>query len=332
MSTTLSCPGFVDIQVNGYVGIDYCDPNTSVDKIIESAEILAGRGTAAILGTFITMPKPTMEQCVVNMAAAIKKQGKDSRILGIHIEGPFLSEQDGYRGAHPRDGICDPDIAWFQRLIELAEGHLRLVTVAPERAGAVDFIRAVAPDVLVAAGHTNADFATMQAAAAAGLSLFTHIGNGCRQQIDRHNNIITNAFAIDAIDLCFIADGFHLPEAFLRTLFKCRAPEGLVAVSDAMVFAGCAPGNYNLLGTDIVLTEAGRLQLAADENVMAGSSSDLLTCVNNMLKMELAPPEIIRQVSFENPLRLLGIDPASFRAGDESVFYNTETKLFEKGR
>jgi len=327
--STISCPGFIDIQVNGYAGIDYCDPDTSVDRIIESTEILTACGTAGLLATVITNERAALEQCVANIVNAKKRQGADSPILGIHVEGPFISPEDGYRGAHPVTAIGDPDLEQFRRLCEIGEGEVRLVTLAPELKGAADFVRAVAPDVLVAAGHTNADFATLRASVDAGLSLFTHIGNGCRQMIDRHDNIIMNAFGIENLRLCFIADGFHLPEAFLRALFLCRPPEGLIAVSDSVAFAGLPPGTYELIGREVVVTESGRVHLASDVNVMAGSSANLAACANNLARMDIATPETIRQVAFENPLRLLGLDPATYRKGQGGVTYNPETREFE---
>ena len=322
--------GFIDLQVNGYSGIDFSDPGTTVDQILEAAEILAQNGTVGFLATVTTHPREVMEKCIQTIANAIKKQGKRGPVLGIHMEGPFISPEYGYRGAHPANSINPPDLQWFGRVQKLAEGNLRIVTLAPEYENAVEFIRAAAPGVIVSAGHTNCSFTRIRQAISAGLTMATHIGNGCRQTIDRHNNSLVNLLACSEITLCFIADGFHLPEAFIRLVISCRPIEKLVAVSDSVKFAGMAPGRYIASsGDEVVLSSEGRLCLASDPQVMAGSSSNLFKCMNYLASLRILSEEELWRVGYDNPLKILGLSPQNLPMGRYKVGYDVELQRFK---
>ncbi len=323
-------PGFIDLQVNGYSGIDFSDPATTVDQILETAEILAQNGTAGFLATVTTHPREVMETCVQTIAKAIKKQGMRGPVLGIHMEGPFISPEYGYRGAHTADSISPPDLQWFGRVQNLAEGNLRIVTLAPEYENALEFIRAAAPGVIVSAGHTNCSFARIRQAVSVGLTMATHIGNGCQQKIDRHNNVVVNVLACSELTLCFISDGFHLPEAFIRLVISCRPIEKLMVVSDAVKFAGMAPGRYIASsGAEVVLSSEGRLSLASDSEIMAGSSSNMIKCMNHLSSLRILSEEELWRVGYFNPLRILGLTPADLSKGRDKVGYDAGLRRFK---
>lgn len=322
--------GFIDLQVNGYSGIDFSDPETTVDQILEAAEILAQNGTAGFLATVTTHPREVMETCIQTIASAIKKQGMRGPVLGIHMEGPFISPEYGFRGAHAADSISPPDLQWFRRVKRLAEGNLRIVTLAPEYENALEFIRAAASGVIISAGHTNCSFARIRQAVGVGLTMATHIGNGCRQTIDRHNNPVVNLLACSEVTLCFIPDGFHLPEAFIRLVIGCRPIEQLVVVSDAVKFAGMAPGRYTAnLGAEVILSPEGRLSLASDSEIMAGSSSNMIKCMNHLSSLRILSEEELWQVGFLNPLSILGLSPADLSKGRDRVGYDAELRWFD---
>jgi N-acetylglucosamine-6-phosphate deacetylase len=326
----LTHPGFIDLQVNGYAGIDFSDPRTSVDQILEAGEILRKRGTAGFLATITTHPREIMEACVQTIAKAIKKQGGRFPVLGIHVEGPFISPEHGYLGAHPAEFTSPPDVQWFGKLQRLAEGNLRMVTLAPERENAIDFIRIVAPDVIVSAGHMNCSFSQLRQAVIAGLTMATHIGNGCRQTIDRHDNPVVNLLACPEVTLCFIPDGIHLPEAFIRMVTNSRPIEKLVAVSDSVKFAGMAPGRYTTSsGVEILLSPEGRLSLASHSEIMAGSSSNMFECMNHLSSLQILSEEELWQVGYFNPLRILGVPPADLSKGRDKIGYDAGSRLFE---
>ena len=323
-------PGFIDLQVNGYAGVDFSDPLTSVDQILEAGEILRENGTAGFLATITTHPREIMETCIQTVAKAIKKQGGRFPVLGIHVEGPFISPEHGYRGAHPAEFTCPPDLQWFGKLQRLAEGDLRMVTLAPERENAIEFIQAVARDVIVSAGHTNCSFSQLRQAVIAGLTMATHIGNGCRQTIDRHDNPVVNVLACPDVTICFIPDGIHLPEAFIRMVTNCRPIGKLVAVSDSVKFAGMAPGRYTTSsGIEILLSPEGRLSLASNSEIMAGSSSNMIKCMNHLSSLRILSEEELWQVGYFNPLRILGVTPADLSKGRDKIGYDAASRRFE---
>jgi len=325
----MNVPGFIDLQVNGYSGINFNDPETSVEDILEAAKILENKGTAGFLPTVTTNDRKTIEQCIATVTKAIKKQGKQGNILGIHLEGPFISPEYGYRGAHPEQAVIPPDIEWFKILQKISEGYLRIVTLAPEHKNAVDFIRNITPEVIVSVGHSNCSFNDIELAVDAGLTMATHIGNGCVQTIDRHNNPIVNILGRPEISLCFIPDGKHLPEAFIRMITQCRPVDKLIVVSDSVMHAGMEPGEYETAnGIKVILGNDGRLCLAADPEVMAGSSFNMLQCMNHLASLDIFDETSLWQLGFYNPLKILGINSFGIGKIGDKITYNSDTNQF----
>jgi N-acetylglucosamine-6-phosphate deacetylase len=321
--------GFVDLQLNGSFGIDFSDPSTTVDEVLGVSQKLVQNGTAGFLATVITNPREVMETCVRTIAAAIRKQRDHAPILGIHLEGPFISPEYGYRGIHNAESVCPPDLQWFESLQEIAEGHIRIVTLAPEYKNACEFIRAISPRIIVSAGHSNCSFAHARKAVEAGLTMATHIGNGCRQQIDRHDNPIVNLLACGEITLCFIPDGVHLPEGFIQMLLKSRPVDKLIVVSDAVRFAGMPPGKYTTSsGVEVLLDPVGRLSLASDPNIMAGSTATMLKCMNHLASLKVLAEDKLWQLGLENPLRMLGMSGNDWSSREGGVWFDDQEKRF----
>lgn len=324
----LSLPGFVDLQVNGYAGIDFLDPGTTVADLLRAAALLRQCGTAGFLLTVCTHRREAIETNVAHAREAMDQQGPDGNILGIHLEGPFISPEYGYRGAHLPQYIIPPDLGWFQRLQQIARGAIRMVTIAPELPGAIEFIRAVSGQALVSLGHANPDYPTLRQAIAAGLRTVTHFGNGCRPEINRHDNVLVRVLACPELKLCFIPDGQHLPEAFLRMLLNSVPARRLVATSDMVMYAGLPPGVYEREGQRLRLRQDGRLCLADDEKLLYGSSSTLLQCMNHLAGLrQLAPADLI-DLALSGPLRLIGLDPAPFLRRAPSVAWDETTGSF----
>jgi N-acetylglucosamine-6-phosphate deacetylase len=308
----LSLPGFVDLQVNGYAGIDFLDPATPVADLLRAADRLRQGGTAGFLLTVTTHRRDAIEINIAHAREAMDRQGPDGNILGIHLEGPFISPEYGYRGAHQLPYIIAPDLDWFWSLQQIARGAIRMVTLAPELPGALDFIGAIAAGTLVSLGHANPDYPTLRRAVAAGLRAVTHFGNGCHPEINRHDNILFRILACSELNLCFIPDGQHLPEPFLRMLLNSVPTRRLAATSDVVMYAGMPPGVYEREGGRIRLRADGRLCPADDEKLLYGSSSTMLQCLNHLAGLrQLAPADLV-DLGVCNPLRLLGLDPAPF--------------------
>src|SRR5687767_6042597 len=205
--------GLIDIQINGYDGVDFNAPSSNTEQIVSATRKLRRTGVSAFCPTIITESFDHMAQCVSNLVRAAGESPEFARaMLGVHVEGPYISPEDGPRGAHPKRHARPPDWAEFQRLQDAASGRIRIVTLSPEWSGAIDFIeRATDSGVVAAIGHTAATPAQISDAARAGARLSTHLGNGSHAKIDRHPNYIWEQLANDDLWASFIVDGHHLP-------------------------------------------------------------------------------------------------------------------------
>lgn len=305
-------PGFWDIQTNGRWGISFSDPGVTVEQVIEIVRAQAYLGSARICPTLITAAPDSLLHGVRTIAAACEAdRDVAARVAGIHLEGPFLSEVDGYRGAHPRSAILDPDWELFQRLQDASGNRVVLMTLAPERRGAIEFIRrAVAAGVAIALGHTAADGPTLRAAALAGATLSTHLGNGIASPLDRHPNPIWEQAALDSLTASLIADGHHLDPATLRVLVRAKTPRRIVLVSDASPLAGLPPGRYGEWAVD----PSGKIVVAGTP-YLAGSNQDLVHGVNHLLAVSDLSLGDALAMATRNPARLLGRAEPAVRAG-----------------
>jgi N-acetylglucosamine-6-phosphate deacetylase len=205
-------------------------------------------------------------------------------IAGIHMEGPYLSPQDGARGAHPREHVKDASLDDFKRRQDAADGRIKLVTLAPETAGALPLIEhLVASDVRVAIGHTAATPGQIADAVAAGATLATHLGNGCAQMLPRHPNVIWELLAADAVFASLIVDGHHLPPATVKAMMRAKGAARTILVTDAVAAAGCAPGTYTLGGVESELSADGRVSLPGTP-YLAGSALTLDRAIANTVR------------------------------------------------
>lgn len=250
---------YVDLQVNGFMGIDFNDPATSVADIARAAELMKADGVETALPTVITGPLGDMSRCLANIRDAVDEFPIAREVfVGIHVEGPFISSVKGYVGAHPVDAVRVDDLEALERLLAAGGGLVKLMTLAPEADPHCRLIRRLVQDrILVAAGHTDASVDQLQRAIDAGLQLFTHIGNACPQMMHRHDNIIHRALSLAAqLKYTFIADGWHLPSFVVKNLLQLVGIERLSVVSDAICAAGLGPGEFQLgarkirVGTD----------------------------------------------------------------------------------
>jgi N-acetylglucosamine-6-phosphate deacetylase len=205
----------------------------------------------------------------------------DRAVAGVHVEGPYISPEDGPRGAHPKEHVRAPDWAEIEAFQEAAGGRVRVLTLAPEWPGALEVIERLAREgVVPAIGHTNAPRAALQAAVSAGARLSTHLGNGAHALLPRHPNYIWDQLAADALWASFIADGHHLPPAVVKVFVRAKGAHRCVLVSDAIWLAGQPPGTYQFLGGSVELTPTRKVQLTGTP-YLAGSALDLLTAVDN---------------------------------------------------
>jgi N-acetylglucosamine-6-phosphate deacetylase len=225
----------------------------------------------------------------------------ERRIAGVHIEGPFLNEADGFRGAHPRDAIRPATLTDMERLLEAAAGLTRLVTLAPERDADLVVTRALTDrGIVVSAGHCDPTRDQLRAAADAGLAMCTHVGNGCPMQMHRHDNVIQRMLSLsDRLWLCFIADGAHVPFVALGNYLRLAGPERCIIVTDAIAAAGLGPGRCRLgrwdldIGEDLVARSPDRSHFVGSAVTMRQSAANL----RDALHLSGA---VIRQLTSEN--------------------------------
>jgi N-acetylglucosamine-6-phosphate deacetylase len=273
-------PAFWDIQLNGRWGYSFSGAETTPEQVARIVRAQGALGTARLCPTLITASVEKMLHGVLAIAAACEAEPAiDRMVLGVHLEGPFLSEREGFRGAHPAAAIRDPDWGLFQEL-QAASGHrIVLMTLAPERRGAIAFIeRATEVGVVIALGHTAADGETIGRAVDAGAKLSTHLGNGIAAELPRHPNAIWQQAAEDRLFASLIADGHHLDAATIRVLARAKGPEKLILISDASPLAGMPPGTYGPWAVD----PSGKTVVAGTP-YLAGSNQGLEVGIRNLM-------------------------------------------------
>ncbi|MCL6543761.1 MAG: N-acetylglucosamine-6-phosphate deacetylase [Bryobacteraceae bacterium] len=303
----LLTPGWVDLQVNGFAGVDYNDPSITPEQVGRSLSALHACGVTRILATVITGPHERMAGALRKLAQARESLPTGETIEGFHVEGPWISPEDGPRGAHPRQWVRPPDLAEFERLQDAAQGLIRLVTVAPEWPGAAEFIEALTSrGVVVSIGHTAASSAQIAAAVQAGATLSTHLGNAAHAVLPRRSNYLWDQLAEDRLAAAFIVDGIHLEPAFLKIALRAKGVERSVLVTDAVAPAGCPPGRYRLGELEVELTADQRVRLAGQET-LAGSALTMDRGIENLMQIAgLSLREAVTMAN-RNPARVARI-------------------------
>ncbi|MBL8703441.1 MAG: N-acetylglucosamine-6-phosphate deacetylase [Rhodospirillales bacterium] len=306
--TRCETPGLVDLQVNGFAGIDFNTPGITAEALDHALQAMAETGVVACLPTLITAPAGHLADCFADLERAARgSRLAMAMVLGYHLEGPFLSPQDGYRGCHPASAMGAADIVLFDRLNAAAGDRIRLLTVAPEVEGALALIaHARTRGVAVALGHTAADRATIDAAVAAGATLSTHLGNGSPQVMPRNDNVVLSQLGQDGLSASFIADGLHIPPSTLRVYLRAKELKRSVLVTDATAGAAAPPGNYRLGPVPIRALADGSVREAGAPR-LAGAARTMDCAVANIAEwLGLPLPEAVR-LAHDNPLTVLGL-------------------------
>lgn len=255
-------PGFIDLQVNGFAGVDYNSPAAPHEEIARSLLAIFATGVTRFYPTVITGSAGDMTGALKNLAAAKAKIPHGAAIEGFHVEGPFISAEDGPRGAHPRHCVRAPSVEEYRRFQEAADGQVRLMTVAPEWPGITSLIETMVQDgVVVSIGHTAASAEQINEAVRAGATMSTHLGNGAHGELRRHPNYLWDQMANDHLTASFITDGIHIGENFFRVALRAKGIERCVLVTDAVMPAGCAPGDYMLGEIPVTLHPGDRVTL-----------------------------------------------------------------------
>jgi N-acetylglucosamine-6-phosphate deacetylase len=300
--------GLIDLQVNGFRGHDLNAADISAAVLLSLCSEMAAVGVTSWLPTLIT----ASEQSLLHGLSVIAKARRNHPLLaemlcGIHAEGPSISAMDGPRGAHPLPHVRPPSIAEFERWQEASGNLVRMVTLAPEHAGAVDYVRHLTlRQVHVALGHTAASPEDIHAAAAAGAVLSTHLGNGAAATLARHPNFIWAQLADDRLTATFIADGWHLPADTFKAMLRAKGMDRAILVSDTVALAGMPAGIYQQpVGGTVEVSPDGRIGVAGTP-YLAGASLPLSANVAIAIEMaELRLGEALR-LATKNPGRFVG--------------------------
>jgi N-acetylglucosamine-6-phosphate deacetylase len=301
-------PGFVDIQVNGFAGVDFNRPDTPQCEIQRALDMILSTGVTRCLPTVITGPPGDMIVCLENLARAGRELPMGGVIAGFHVEGPHIAPEDGPRGAHPLDSVRPPDIDEFRRWQEATEGAIRLITLSPHWPGAIEYIEAVTRDGVTASiGHTGASADQIGAAVDAGATLSTHIGNAGHTMLPKHPNYIWDQLAEDRISASFIVDGIHLGAAFLRAALRAKTVPRAILVTDASAPAGAAPGRYRLGKQDADLMLDGSVVLTGT-NRLAGSALKMNDAIANVMRMAGVSLSQAVDMATINPARIVNIE------------------------
>ena len=310
-------PAFFDLQINGCDRISFNSPKLTIDDVRHVVEVCRGHGISELFPTLVTNSFETLAHGFATLARACDSDSKLARALpGFHLEGPYISAEDGPRGAHPKAHVRPPDWDEFRRWQDAAGGRIKLVTLAPEQDNTLTFIeRLVSTGVTVAIGHTAASGEVIRAAVAAGARLSTHLGNGSHALLPRHDNYIWEQLACDDLWASIIADGHHLPAAVIKAIVRVKTPARMILTCDAGSLAGCPPGRYADWGDEFEVLPEGKIVLPGTP-FLAGSWAFTDRCVAHLLKLGLASLADAIDMAGARPRELLKLPPRGLNVGD----------------
>ncbi len=295
----LLLPGLVDIHSHGCVGFDGCDGDLAGYQ--KMSDFYASRGVTSFLFTTMTLPTRQLEEICTRIGQFCDSHSHGAVPRGIYVEGPFLNYDK--RGAQAGEHIIAPDLSALERLDRLSGGRARVVAVAPELEGAMEFISQAKERFTVTLAHTDADYDTTVEAARRGASLVTHLYNAMNQPMHRAPGVPGAVFDTGMFAE-IICDGLHIHPSMVRTAFRAAAPRRMVLVSDSMRAAGMPDGDYEL-GGQPVKVEKGRATLAG--GVLAGSVTNLLDCLRNIVDWGIPLRQAVEAAS-RNPATVIGLD------------------------
>ncbi len=304
-------PGLIDIQVNGYGGVGFAHSDLTVADVRRAVDLLAGEGVTRFVPTIITGAHDMAVEALTVMAAACEQDPRVRHaVLCFHVEGPWISPDEGPRGAHPVEHIRPPDWAEFEAWQEAAGGRIGYVTLAPEVEGAVPMIERLAgAGIVVAIGHSGASTEQIRVARAAGARLSTHLGNGSHAVLPRHENYLWAQLSDDELWASFIPDGHHVPGPMLKSLIRAKTPARSILISDATRLAGMPVGRYTEAGMKVEIRPNGALRLAGTP-YLAGSAQGLLHGLATAGRIGGVSLAQAVDMASAHPARHFGIDDA----------------------
>lgn len=313
-------PGLFDLQINGINGIWFSKVGLTPDEVLTALEAHFRFGITRMLPTLVTNSFEALASGFAAIREACEREPWANLMApGCHLEGPYISSEDGPRGAHPLKHVRPADWSEFQRLQEISGNRIRLVTIAPESEGAVPFIeKAVTSGVVVAIGHTAATPEQVTAAVDAGARLSTHLGNGAHGMLRRHPNYLWEQLGDPRLSASVITDGHHLPASVIRSIVTAKSLRRTIITCDAAGYAGCPPGRYTSEWGDVEILDDGRIVVAGQRQFLAGSGSETDACVTHAMHVAgLSLAEAI-DLAGRNVSKLLGYEEIRLRRGSRA--------------
>jgi N-acetylglucosamine-6-phosphate deacetylase len=309
-------PSLFDLQINGCLGYSFNSERLTPEAVRQVVDHCRRHGIGGLCPTLVTGSFAALAHGLHTLRAARDQDFEIARAIpAFHLEGPYISPEDGPRGAHPRRHVRPPDWDEFCRLQEAAAGLIRLVTLAPEHEGALPFIEKLGnTGVVVALGHTAARGDLIRAAVAAGARLSTHLGNGAHALLPRHDNYLWEQLDADALWASLIADGHHLPPAVFRCLLRLKTPARTILTCDASTLAGLPPGKYREWDQEFEVQPSGKI-VVPGTTYLAGSGVFTDHCVGNALRLAGLSLRDAVDMAGARPRELLGFPARTLEPG-----------------
>jgi N-acetylglucosamine-6-phosphate deacetylase len=304
-------PALFDLQINGCLGIAFSSSRLTTHEVRTVVDECRRHGIAGLLPTLVTNSFDVLSRAFATLLRACETDPVvAAAVPGFHLEGPYISPEEGPRGAHSKEHVRDPSFDEFHHLQAVAGGRIRLVTLAPERPGAIRFIEQVSQTgVVVAIGHTAATPAQIREAIAAGARLSTHLGNGSHAVLPRHDNYVWEQLAADELWASFIPDGHHLPASVVKSIVRVKTPQRAIVTCDASSLAGLPPGRYSEWGSELEVLPGGKVVVPGTP-FLAGSGVFTDTCVAMAVQMAGVSLADAIDMASVRPRELLGLRPA----------------------
>jgi N-acetylglucosamine-6-phosphate deacetylase len=309
-------PALFDLQINGCDGHSFNSEKLTVDSVRHVVQVCRRHGIGGLCPTLVTNSFTALAHGFATLRqACAEDRDLDQALPVFHLEGPYISPEDGPRGAHPRPHVRPPDWDEFRRLQDAAANRIRLVTLAPEQEGAISFIEKLsASGVVVSLGHTGASAAQIRAAIAAGAKLSTHLGNGSHAVLPRHDNYIWEQLAADELMASIICDGHHLPPTVVRCIVRVKTPGRLILTCDAGPLAGLPPGRYRDWDQEFEVHPAGKI-VVPGTGFLAGSWAFTDLCIGNVIRFAGVTLQEAIDMAGARARELLGLPPQRLEPG-----------------
>ena len=296
-------PGLIDVHFHGCVGEDFSD--ATPEGLQKIADFELSQGVTYICPTGMTLPEEQLTAICKNPAAHRASNSGGAEVVGAHLEGPFLCEAK--KGAQNGAYLHDPDVPMLQRLQEAAGGCVKLVTVAPEQPGSVEFIQAAKKlGVHVSVGHTVANYETAKAAFEAGADHATHLYNAMPPLAHRDPGVIGAAYEVPSVKPELICDGIHIHPGVVRLTFDLFGKERMIIISDSLRATGMPDGEYPF-GGQMIEVHGNRATILGHPETLAGSVTSLMGCLRQAVSFGIPVADAVRACTY-NPAQSIGID------------------------